>query len=174
MPYELGLLIIIIIGIIKLGLFLNKRSEDQRKKNLHIASKSYNTRSTYRPPQESKPKLSKTVKTDVDITSDQVTLVASYISGRDEFYGVIEVLDGHYSTEDDIKVDKRESELLKSWGFLGFGDRYDAGQRSSDFADLAQQFKIEAQNIISEFREQGWVIEQSPISSKNDIYHLSR
>jgi hypothetical protein len=171
----LFIIIIIILGIVPFVIFLNRWSENKRQKSLSKHKASSRTRSTNATSsKKSKPKLIKKVKNDGDITSDQVKLLTDHISARDEFVGVVEVLDGHYNTEDDIKVYKDEGELLKSWQFLGFGDRYDANQRGSDFSHLAQQFKVEVQHIISEFREQGWTIEQSLTSSKEDVYHLSR
>lgn len=170
----LPFIIIMVLGVVAFVVF-NRWSENQRQNSLSKNKTQSRTRSTYTTkPKKSKSKLTKKVKNDGDITSDQVTLVTHYISARDEFVGFVEVLDGHHSTEDDIKANKDEGGLFKSWQFLGFGDRYDANQRSSDFSHLAQQFKAESQNIISEFREQGWAIEQSPTSSKNDVYHLSR
>lgn len=175
MPYELGILIIIIIGLIKLALFFNKRSQTQNQNNRPIKSKPYNMRprntpSSKQPP----PKLSKKLKTDADITSDQVTLMSSHSSGRDEFLGTVEVVNGHHNTKTEVDNYRHNSGSLKSWQFLGFGDRYDSNQRASDFDSLAKLFRAESQTIISEFRAQGWTVTLHPTDSNEEIYHLNR
>ncbi len=175
MPYELGILIIIIIGIVKLALFLNKRSQEQTKTDRPIKRKPYNMRSKNTPSSmQSPPKLSKKLKIDADITTDQVTLMSSHSSGRDEFLGMVEVVDRHHYTKSEVHNYQRNTGSLKSWQFLGFGDRYDSRQRATDFDSLAKLFRIETQTIISEFRAKGWTVTLHPTDSNEEIYHLSR
>ncbi|MFC1960521.1 hypothetical protein ACFLYO_07415 [Chloroflexota bacterium] len=118
--------------------------------------------------------LSKKIKVDGSITSNQATLVASYFSSRDEFLGTIEVLASHHTGEAACNRQKRTAPVIKSWQFLGSGDRYDARKRSADFKRLAEDFQDETLTIVAEYEAQGWRVEPVTIDTSNDIYHLSR
>jgi hypothetical protein len=117
--------------------------------------------------------LTKTNKLDDEITSHRVTLVASYGSAREAFLGVVEVLDGHHNGQA-ATGHPRKAKLLKSWQFAGRGDVSDAHRRSIDFAHLKYQFNTGLKEILSDFRVDGWKVEQSSTGSDGDVYHMSR
>lgn len=118
--------------------------------------------------------LHKKLKVNNEISSDQVTLVARYLAARDEFWGGIEILNGHLSCTAAGRSQLRDLDILKSWEFGGGADRYDFKKRAAEFTELIQLFEAEAQTVVSDFREQGWTVELSSKDNVGEVYHLKR
>ncbi|MFC1960522.1 hypothetical protein ACFLYO_07420, partial [Chloroflexota bacterium] len=118
--------------------------------------------------------LSKQINVDGEIESDAATLVAWSSSSKDEFLGLIDVLDGHHTGSAATERYTRDVTVIKAWQFLGSGDRYNARKRSADFKRLVQMFWSETQSVIAAYRQQGWRVETISTGVNGDVYHLSR
>jgi|GEM_PF-2716631 len=170
----------VIVAILVAGVLLYKLSDklkEYKRKSESYSSKppgnSYNQKSEYADlmkPQKSNATLKEHKKIEGEITSDTVTLITKSGSGRDEFFGWIDIIDGHH-TEPSVS---RDYEKIQSWEYLGSGDRFDASQRSRDFKQLRTQLKQKVDRLIATMSSDSWTSEISSEDEKQQIYLLSR
>lgn len=172
---EIFILLALIVIVGGAYYWFNLRQSDEKVIDSPPQKSSYNQKSEFadlmKPTKpKSSPKLTERKKIEGEITSDAVTLIAESSSGRDEFFGWIDIIDGHH-TEPSAN---RDYEKVQSWEYLGFGDRFDSNQRGKDFDQLRKQFWQKVDGISANMASENWTSEVSSDSGGKQIIFLTR
>ncbi len=162
------LLVIVIFG----GVFywIRTNNSESNREQAPTSLPSYPQPSSVSKPKKIELNLTENKKIDNEITSDTITLISKSSFARDEFFASIDVIDGHHPEPLTIGKDDK----IKSYTYLGFGDRYDSAQRSKEFKQLTKMFRECVDEIVAEMTADGWTTELASDTQSKRIFLLTR